>query len=119
MYYLMLVLTLITPLTMLLVGLLWKAKPPKFGGSGLAYRTQLSARSQEAWDFAHKHISKLWVRIGLMLTVLTAVLMVMFRDSASRFFLWLIAGQMAFLCISAFLVDGTLKASFDQEGKPL
>lgn len=119
MYYLTLILTLITPLTMLLIGLLWKVKPPKFEGSGLAYRTQLSTRSQETWDFAHKHISKLWVRIGLMLTALTAALMVMFRDSVSSFFLCLIAGQMAFLCISAFLVDGTLKTSFDPNGKPL
>jgi len=33
-------------------------------------------------------------------------------------FLWLIGGQMIFLCLSAFLVDGLLKANFNEDGSP-
>lgn len=119
MYYLKFALAMLTPAAMLLVGLLWKMDPPKRDGGRLAYRTQLSARSQESWDFAHRHISKLWVRMGLILSVLTAVLMVVFREKVSSFLLWLIGGQMVFLCASAFLVDSLLKAVFDQDGRPL
>ena len=41
------------------------------------------------------------------------------RESASSFVLWLIGGQMVFLCISAFLVDALLKNTFDENGLPI
>ena len=52
----------------------------------------------------------------MLLAIVSAALMVIFRSSYSGFFLWLIGGQMVFLCISAFLVEGLLKASFDEDG---
>lgn len=116
MYYLAFLLVMATPLALLFIGLLWRSRPPKRGGSGLAYRTALSDRSDETWAFAHRQIARLWVRLGLLLAIVSAVLMVAFRDSYSGFFLWLVGGQMVFLCISAFLVESLLKASFDEDG---
>lgn len=99
-------------------GLIWRIHPPKRDGGFLAYRTALSSKTEETWAFAHRHISKLWLRIGLLLSILSAVLMVVFRESASSFVLWLIGGQMVFLCISAFLVDALLKNTFGENGLP-
>lgn len=119
MYYLAFAIVLLTPVAMFLVGLLWRLHPPKYAGSSFAYRTALSSRSQETWDFAHSHISKLWIRLGLLLSVVSSVLMVMAEENYTSFVLWIIGGQMVFLCISAFLVDTALKHSFDEQGKPL
>ena len=116
MYYLAFLLVMATPLALLALGLIWRSRPPKRGGGGLAYRTALSDRSDETWSFAHRHIAKLWTRLGLLLAFASAALMVVFRSSYSGFFLWLIGGQMVFLCVSAFLVEGLLKASFDENG---
>ena len=116
MYYLAFLLVMATPLALLVIGLVWRSHPPKRDGSGLAYRTALSDRSDETWVFAHRHISRLWTRLGLLLAIVSAALMVVFRASYSGFCLWLIGGQMVFLCISAFLVEGLLKASFDENG---
>ena len=113
------ILTMLTPVAMLAVGLRWRKHPPRREGNGLAYRTALSSKTEETWAFAHRHISKLWLRIGLLLSILSAVLMVVFRESASSFVLWLIGGQMVFLCISAFLVDALLKNTFDENGLPI
>ena len=109
MYYVLFVFAMLTPVLMVVVGLIWRIHPPKRDGGFLAYRTALSSKTEETWAFAHRHISKLWLRIGLLLSIL----------SASSFVLWLIGGQMVFLCISAFLVDALLKNTFDENGLPI
>lgn len=112
-YYVMFALVLVTPLSLLFLGLHWRSHPPKRDGGLLAYRTALSEKNDETWAFAHRHIAKLWIRIGVLLTAVSCILMVVWRDNANSFFLWLIGGQMVFLCLSAFLVEGLLKATFD------
>lgn len=119
MYYLAFLLVMVTPLALLAIGLRWRSHPPKRTGSGLAYRTALSERSDETWVFAHRRIAQLWIRMGLLLTLVSALLMILLRDHFTSFFLWLIGGQMVFLCISAFLVEGLLKVAFDEDGNPL
>lgn len=116
MYYLAFLLVMITPLGLLTVGLRWGAHPPKRQSSGLAYRTALTERSDEAWAFAHRRLSQLWVRLGILLGIASAILMILFRDHYTSFVLWLIGGQMVFFCISAFLVDALLKSTFDEDG---
>ena len=119
MYYLAFLLVMVTPLALLAIGLRWRSHPPKRTGSGLVYRTALSERSDETWAFAHRRIAQLWIRMGLLLTLVSALLMILLRDHFTSFFLWLIGGQMVFLCISAFLVEGLLKVAFDEDGSPL
>ena len=110
---------LLAPTAILAVGVLWKLSPPKYRGNGLAYRTALSSSSSEAWAFAHRHCSRLWIRIGTILLVLSAAILIIFPDNKSVYFLWLIGGQMALFCCSAFLVDILLKNTFDENGHPL
>lgn len=73
------------PITLLLVGIFWRIKPPKWKKSKFAYCTPLSCSCQEAWDLAHKKCSHLWILIG----------------------------EMILFCCSAFLIDLVLKISFD------
>ena len=102
MYAACFILTMLPPILILCVGIIWKVSPPKMDSKGLAYRTALSTRSEETWSFAHRHCSKLW-----------------FRDQYLNFILWLLAGQMVFFCLSAFLVDLLLKNGFDEHGNKL
>lgn len=118
MYILFFFLALLAPAAMFLLGLRWKLKSPKFGGS-FAYHTALSSRSQACWDFAHRHISMLWLRIGLFTGVLAAVLMLVLKSSYQSWVLWMIGGEMVLFCLSAVLVDSLLKSAFDEDGKPL
>lgn len=113
------IISLIPPVAILGAGIFWRISPPKFQSKGLAYRTTLSSASEEAWNFAHVHCAKLWVRIGSILLVLSILLLVLFPDNRKDYFLWLVGGQMALFCLSAFLVDTLLKNSFDENGKPI
>ena len=63
------ILTMLTPVAMLAVGLRWRKHPPRRECNGLAYRTALSEQNEDTWRFAHAHLSKLWVRLGLALAV--------------------------------------------------
>ncbi len=113
------IISLLAPIFMLAVGIWWKLSPPKFQGKGLAYRTALTSSSPEAWSFAHHHCAKLWIRIGALLSVLTVILLVLFPNNRADYVLWLIGGQMALFCVSAFLVDILLKNTFHDDGTPI
>ena len=56
--------------------------------------------------------------LGLALAVVSAGAAYFGRSLLGTLFLWLIGGQMLFLCLSAFLVDGLLKANFNEDGSP-
>ena len=115
MYPIYVLIALLPPVAMLIVGIWWKVSPPKMEGKGLAYRTQLSTKSQEAWAFAHKHCARLWVRMGVILTAAAGIAMYLLRDQDYQTFLiWILAGEMALFCVSAFLVDALLKANFEE-----
>ena len=109
-------LALLTPLSLFCVGLFWRLSPPKNRDQLLSYRTNLSLKTEATWIFAHQHISKLWIRIGVILSIITIILMVALKDSYELFILWLIGGQMIFLCGSVFFVDSIMKVVFDEDG---
>ena len=75
MYPIYVLIALLPPVAMLIVGIWWKVSPPKMEGKGLAYRTQLSTKSPDAWAFAHKHCARLWVRMGVILTAVAGIAM--------------------------------------------
>ena len=112
------IITLLPPAFIFAIGLVWKLAPPKYQGKGLAYRTAQTCASPEAWAFAHRHCARLWIRIGLILLILSSVLLAVFPDNRQDYFLWLIGGQMVMFCLSAFFVDMLLKGSFDEDGRP-
>ena len=115
MYPIYVLIALLPPVAMLIVGIWWKVSPPKMEGKGLAYRTQLSTKSPEAWAFAHKHCARLWVRMGVILTAAAGIAMYLLRDQDYQTFLiWILAGEMALFCVSAFLVDALRKANFGE-----
>ncbi len=119
MYYLSFAAAMIVPVCLFLAGIMWKTKPPAYLSQGLCYRTTLTEKSQEAWQFAHFHCAKLWTRAGLILIVLTAVLMYFLKESYISYLLWIIFFQMVIFCISAFFVEILLKSCFDENGNKI
>ncbi len=115
MYIAALILTLITPVSMVVMGCLWKWKTPT-RDHVFSYRSELAMKNEETWEFAHVHIRDLWVRVGISTLVLTLILMRVFADSYSSFVLWLLLGQMVFFCGCVFFVDSIMKAVFDKDG---
>lgn len=72
------VLCFLAPVGMLLMGILWKITPPPFQKSGLSYNTELTRNNPEAWETAHRHCSKLWIRIGIISGCVSGILLKLF-----------------------------------------
>lgn len=115
MYIFYFALVMLSPTAMVIVGLMWKISPPPYQAKGLAYSTELTRKNPEAWTAAHRHCARLWTRTGLVSGAASAFLMVLFKESYSAFWMWLIAGQMALFCVSVFMIDLLLKNTFSDE----
>lgn len=116
MYTVCFVLVLLCPMAMAAVGILWRFKTPAFQSKGLVYRTELTEKSPEVWEFAHIHCGKLWLRFGLILLVISVLLMKFLAGSYQKFILWLLCGQMLVMCITVFMIEILVKNLFDENG---
>ena len=63
----MLLMDLLIPATMISFGTLFVTKPPQKINHLFGYRTTMSTKNKDTWEFAHKHCGKLWKTIGLIL----------------------------------------------------
>ena len=64
---------LIIPLTMIRFGRLFLAQAPKNINATFGYRTTMSMKNKDTWEFAHKYCGKLWCRCGLILLPLSVM----------------------------------------------
>lgn len=125
---------LLIPATMLLFGWLWKKKPPKDINALYGYRTAMSIKNQDTWDFAHQRVSMLWRRAGACLTALTllgfplggllithgsfpALFEPQAADAIGMLLLVLVGIQLIVLVGSIFPVERALKQAFDKDGQ--
>lgn len=119
MYALCFALVLVMPLMMLVVGAMWRLKPPAFGEGTVVFRTAMTEKSPEVWAFAHEYCGKLWARYGATLLVISAVLMYFLKAKYQTYFIWILVGQMVMFGITVFMMDMFIKNLFDEEGKPV
>ena len=76
----MLVCALITPVIMVITGIVFIKRPPKINGM-YGYHTKRSTQSPEAWKFANEYLGRLWLIAGIIMLSLSAAIMVLFFGS--------------------------------------
>ena len=120
--YLMLLVMLITPLTMVGFGLVFLKNPPKSINSFYGYRTKRSMKNQDTWDFAHHVCGKIWLVCGLVsipFSLIPVWLVVdKSKDVVSLTGLIVLGLQVVLLLVSLTPVERALKNHFDEFGKP-
>lgn len=72
----MLIMTLLIPFTMIGFGKYFLKNTPKEINSIFGYRTSMSMKNKDTWQFAHKYLGKLWHKWGLILLPLTLIAMI-------------------------------------------
>ena len=77
----MLVCALITPVIMVITGIVLIKHPPKEINDLYGYHTKRSTKSSEAWKFANEYLGRLWLIAGLIMLPLSAAVMLLFFDS--------------------------------------
>lgn len=116
----MLCTVLLVPLIMLFFGLYFKNKSPKEINSLFGYRTTMSMKNKDTWEFAHHYCGRLWLVLGMIMLPLSVIPM-LFIINQDIDVVGIAGGiiegiQVVVLLISIFPTEKALKKTFDENG---
>ncbi len=110
--------TMLLPVMIFVMGLVFKLSPPRRINFLYGIRTQRSMASQEAWDAAHRMGGQLWSVTGAALAVLAAgALLVFGADIAVMFAVY--GASFIGLFVPLGVIQHRLKRMFDERRQPL
>ena len=118
----MLVMNLLTPLVMIIYGRIFEKKPPKIARSKFAfgYRTVMSMRNEETWEYAHRFFGKLWFRFGIAVGLISIIVLFFFigKDKDTVGFVGMIIDyvQLAAMLLPVIPTEISLRRRFDKYG---
>ena len=108
------------PLALLGFGLLYLIAPPKEANYGLGYRFWWSMASLDAWQFTHRLVGMVWSAMGLMLTVIMALICNAFRRMEPMDMVWsavkCLGWELALTLIACIAIDVVVIVTFDKDG---
>lgn len=109
------------PLLMLGFGKSFMKNPPTEINPGYGYRTAMSSKNQDTWDFAQRHMGKVWYQAGRVLLIPSALplLFVLGRDVGlvGTVGMVICGVQLAVMLGSIGATERALKKNFDKSGK--
>ena len=118
----MLGVTMLIPAMMIFFGIRFRRSAPKKINRFFGFRTGRSMSSQDAWDFAHRHLGRLWPPVGWVTLVCSAAAMLPAMDweeeLLSMYAIAITLVQLAALILSAILTQRELLRRFDKNGNP-
>lgn len=111
---------LIIPLIMVIAGILMWKRCPKTINFLYGYRTERSMKNRDTWKFAHDHCGRLWLKIGLLMLIPSALVYIPFYNSGEAAIsvvgLIVCAVQLVVLIASIFPTEAALKKTFNDDG---
>lgn len=117
----MLAMDLLIPGVMIGFGKEFQKNPPTEINPGYGYRTTMSSKNQDTWDFAQRYMGKVWYQAGRVLLVPSAVplLLVLGRDVGTVGVVGLaVSGVQLIVMLSSIgVTEHALKKNFDKNGK--
>ncbi len=117
----MLLMDLLIPLVMILFGRWFSKKPPSKINVAFGYRTTMSMKNQNTWNFAHHYCGKLWFWLGWIIIPLSTIPLHLARNqdlqTVGMVGVVVCFAQLVPLVGSLIATEGALKKEFDQNGK--
>lgn len=116
----MLLVDLLTPLTMIGFGKYFSKKVPQEINGVFGYRTSMSMKNRDTWEFAHKYLGKIWSISGWIMLPITILLFFLLIGKSMS----CVGTAGGILCMvqliplvgSIFLTEMALKKVFDRYG---
>ncbi len=116
----MAVVSLFIPIIMVIFGKSFLKAAPKEINGIYGYRTAMSMKNQDTWEFAHKHFGKVWFYAGLILLPLNIIplLFVMgeSKDLIGTVGIVVCLIDTAVILLSIIPTERALKKNFDSDG---
>lgn len=105
---------------MLICGFFLYKYPPKDINWFIGYRTTMSRKNKDTWEFAQDYCGRLWLKLGLMLLILTIIIQIPFVHSSDNAIgnmtLVVEVVQLVVLLGSIVFVERALRKTFDENG---
>jgi uncharacterized membrane protein len=116
----MLAMDLIMPITMIAFGRRFEKRPPGTVNPVFGYRTAMSMKNRETWEFAHHHFGRTWKRWGMAILPLSVIALLPFAKKDTRA-VGTAGGifcviQLLVMISTIFLTERALKRNFDADG---
>lgn len=119
----MMICNLLIPVIMIVIGTVFVNHPPKSINGVYGYRTTMSMKNMNTWNFAHLYCGKLWRKIGwIMLPISIVVMIPLLGKSDNIIGIWggvLETVECIILIAAIFPVERALKKNFDKDGNRL
>lgn len=118
----MLVMNLLTPLVMIIYGRVFEKKPPKIARSKFAfgYRTVMSMRNEETWEYAHRFFGKLWFGLGIAVGLISIIVLFFFigkdKDTVGFAGMIICYVQLVAMLLPVIPTELALRRRFDKNG---
>lgn len=117
----MLLMDLLLPFTMIGFGRYFMKKAPKEINGVFGYRTSMSMKNRDTWEFAHKYCGRIWYIIGLIILPVTVVCMLFVIgkdvDIVGTVGAVIMGVQLVPLVGSIFPTEIALRKNFDKNGE--
>lgn len=119
----MFVMNLLTPLVMIIFGYIYSKKPPqkpksKFAYSG--YRTPMSMKNEETWEYANRFFGKLWFRFGIAVGLISIIVLFFFigkdKDTVGFAGMIICYVQLVAILLPVIPTELALRRRFDKNG---
>ena len=111
---------LLIPILMIVIGRLFLTHPPKTINDIYGYRSSMSKKNQDTWNFAHQFCGKLWSKIGWIMLPISIVVQYPFiysnNDRTAVVSMILCIIQCLVMIGAIFPVEKALKNNFDING---
>lgn len=116
----MMVMNLLIPFIMIGFGKYFIKNTPKEINYVFGYRTSMSMKNKDTWEFAHHYCGKVWLKIGSIILIPSVIAMLFVigkdADTVGTFSIILCCIQLVFLVGSIFPTERALKSNFDEHG---
>lgn len=117
----MLLMTLLIPVTMLAFGRYFVKNAPKDMHAVFGYRTAMSRKNRDTWEFAHHYCGRAWCVCGAVMLPLSVLPMLFVMDAGKdvvgTFGYLIYAIQLVVFIGSILPVERALKKTFDSAGR--
>jgi uncharacterized membrane protein len=116
----MLVMTMIIPVTMIIIGIIFTKHYPAEINHICGYRTRMSMKNMDTWKYAHQISARLWLRCGIILLPISALCMLLFlgrdQDTTGYGGMMITMIQLVVMILTIPVTEHALHQRFHEDG---
>ncbi len=111
---------MLVPVLMIVIGHVFVKHPPRDINGIYGYRTSMSRKNRQTWNFAHYYCGKLWWKVGWVMCFLTLLLVLPIMGKGDDVIGLAVGSWICLECIvmvaTIGIVERALKSKFDRNG---